>query len=135
MSRGPIERRDDREQFRTRDGSLVTELIHPSNSGATRQSVAEAIVEPGGETSAHLHPLAEEIYVFTSGAGEMRLGEEVFAIGAGDSVVIPPGTPHKLWNRGEVPLVLLCVCAPAYSHEDTVLVDDEARGQAPAGSQ
>ena len=131
----PIERREDREQFRTRDGSLVTELIHPSNSGATRQSVAEAIVEPGGETAAHLHPAAEEIYLFTSGAGEMLLGADVFAVEAGDSVVIAPGTPHKLWNRGEVPLVLLCVCAPAYSHEDTVLVGDDAPPGAPAGAQ
>jgi mannose-6-phosphate isomerase-like protein (cupin superfamily) len=31
---------------------------------------------------------------------------------------------HKLWNMGEEDLVLLCCCAPAYSHEDTVLVED-----------
>ena len=28
---------------------------------------------------------------------------------------------HKLFNPGTEPLVLLCCCAPAYSHEDTVL--------------
>lgn len=136
MSGGPIERRDERPQFRTRDGSLVTELIHPSSSDATRQSVAEAIVEPGGETAAHLHPLAEEIYVFTAGSGEMLLGSEVLRIEAGDSVVIAPGTPHKLWNRAAGPLVLLCVCAPAYSHEDTVLLEEGeipgATAEAPA---
>lgn len=125
MSGDPIERRTDREQFRTRDGSLVTELVHPSNSDASRQSVAEAIVPPGAETAAHLHPLSEEIYVFTSGAAEMRLGERTFAVAAGDSVVIAPGTPHRLWNRSSEPLVLLCVCAPAYSHEDTVLLEED----------
>ena len=40
---------------------------------------------------------------------------------AGDCVVIAPGAVHKLWNPGTEPLVLLCCCAPAYSHEDTVL--------------
>jgi mannose-6-phosphate isomerase-like protein (cupin superfamily) len=40
---------------------------------------------------------------------------------AGDCVVIPPGAVHKLHNPGTEPLVLLCCCAPAYSHEDTVL--------------
>jgi mannose-6-phosphate isomerase-like protein (cupin superfamily) len=35
--------------------------------------------------------------------------------------VIAPGAVHKLWNPGPDPLVLLCCCAPAYSHEDTVL--------------
>ena len=40
---------------------------------------------------------------------------------AGDCVVIAPGAVHKLCNPGTEPLVLLCCCAPAYSHEDTVL--------------
>ena len=39
----------------------------------------------------------------------------------GDCVVIPPAAVHKLFNPGTEPLVLLCCCAPAYSHEDTVL--------------
>ena len=36
-------------------------------------------------------------------------------------MVIAPGAVHKLRNEGAEPLVLLCCCAPAYSHEDTVL--------------
>lgn len=125
MTGDPIERRSEREQFRTKDGSLVTELIHPGNSAATRQSIAEAIVPAGGQTIAHLHGRSEEIYVFTSGAGEVRLGEDAFAVSAGDSIVIAPGTPHKLLNPGSEPLVLLCVSAPAYSHEDTELLEEE----------
>jgi mannose-6-phosphate isomerase-like protein (cupin superfamily) len=67
--------------------------------------------------------VAEEIYYFTAGHGLMRLGPEAEPepIGPGDAVVIPPGTPHKLWNTGAEPLKLLCCCAPAYSHGDTVL--------------
>jgi mannose-6-phosphate isomerase-like protein (cupin superfamily) len=42
----------------------------------------------------------------------------------GDCAVIPPGTVHKLWNTGQDSLVLLCCCAPAYSNEDTVLLED-----------
>ena len=37
--------------------------------------------------------------------------------------MIAPGVPHKLWNTGAEPLVLLCCCAPPYSHEDTVLLE------------
>jgi mannose-6-phosphate isomerase-like protein (cupin superfamily) len=51
----------------------------------------------------------------------MRLGEEEAQVVAGDCVVIAPGTPHKLFNDGAQPLVLLCCCAPAYSHDDTVM--------------
>jgi mannose-6-phosphate isomerase-like protein (cupin superfamily) len=31
---------------------------------------------------------------------------------------------HKLWADDHAPLVLLCCCAPAYTHEDTVLLED-----------
>jgi mannose-6-phosphate isomerase-like protein (cupin superfamily) len=37
--------------------------------------------------------------------------------------VIAPCVPHKLWNPGPDPLVLLCCCAPPYSHADTVLLE------------
>ena len=50
-----------------------------------------------------------------------RLGDEVREVTAGDCIVIAPGTPHKLWNTGDGPLRLLCCCAPAYTHDDTVL--------------
>ncbi len=56
-----------------------------------------------------------------AGLGRMRLGEHEADIAAGQCVVIVPGTPHKLWNTGPDPLVLLCCCAPAYSDEDTVM--------------
>ncbi len=76
---------------------------------------------PGGETAEHYHPASEELYYFVAGAGRMRLGEDEADVRPGDCVVIPPGTAHKLWNRGAEPLVLLCCCAPAYSDDDTVM--------------
>jgi mannose-6-phosphate isomerase-like protein (cupin superfamily) len=85
------------------------------------QSLAEARVAPGGETAEHYHRRAEEIYYFVAGAGRMRLGDEEAGVKTGDCAVIPPGTPHKLWNTGEDPLILLCCCAPAYSDDDTVM--------------
>jgi mannose-6-phosphate isomerase-like protein (cupin superfamily) len=51
----------------------------------------------------------------------MSLDGDEAAVAAGNCVVIPPGTPHKLWNTGSAPLVLLCCCAPAYSDDDTVM--------------
>ncbi len=46
----------DREPFITADGSGIRELAHPSWTGARHQSLAEATVEPGGETAEHYHP-------------------------------------------------------------------------------
>jgi mannose-6-phosphate isomerase-like protein (cupin superfamily) len=119
----PVLRRDDREPFETKDGSTVLELVQTSFSAARNQSLAEATVPPEGETIAHLHPRAEEIYSFVAGRGRMSLGEATFEVAAGDSVVIPPGTPHKLWNAGGDALVVLCASSPPYSHEDTELLE------------
>jgi mannose-6-phosphate isomerase-like protein (cupin superfamily) len=109
------------ESFITADGSSIRELAGPAWTRARNQSLAEATVMPGGETAEHYHPKAEEIYYFLAGAGRMRLADEETEIERGDCVVIPPGTTHKLWNTGNEPLVLLCACAPAYSHDDTVM--------------
>jgi mannose-6-phosphate isomerase-like protein (cupin superfamily) len=109
------------ESFITADGSSIRELAGPAWTRVRNQSLAEATLGPGGETAEHYHPRAEELYYFVSGSGRMRLGEDLAEVGTGDCVVIEPGTPHKLWNTGDVPLVLLCCCAPAYSDADTVM--------------
>jgi mannose-6-phosphate isomerase-like protein (cupin superfamily) len=110
------------EAFVTKDGSEIRELAGTPTGNSQNQSLAEATVPPGGETEEHYHRASEEIYVFTAGSGRMKLGDEDTEVSAGDTVVIPPGTPHKLWNTGTEPLILLCCCAPPYSHDDTCLI-------------
>ena len=113
------------QSFVTLDGSTIREIAGPAWTAAENQSLAEASVPPGGQTVEHLHRTTEELYFFTSGSGRMRLGEDETEVAAGDCVVIPPGTRHKLWNLSdEEPLVLLCCCAPAYSDEDTELLEE-----------
>lgn len=116
-------RTSDRELFVAPDGSEVREIAGPPSAMARNQSLAEATVSPRSETVEHFHRASEEIYCFTAGEGRMRLGDEEYPVRAGEAVVIPPGTRHKLWNPGGEPLVLLCCCAPPYTDEDTVLTE------------
>lgn len=118
-----VVRREHREPFITADGSSIRELAGIPSGNAANQSLAEAVVSPGGQTVAHLHHLTEEIYLFTGGSGRMRLGDEERTVRAGDCVVIPPGVAHKVWADEQQPLVFLCCCAPAYSDADTVLLE------------
>ena len=108
--------------YTTKDGSEIRELMHPASHGNRLQSLAEARVEPGGETRLHLHHDTEELYHVTRGIGRMTLGERHFEIGEGDTVAIAPGTPHCIRNIGADPLVILCCCSPAYRHDDTELL-------------
>jgi mannose-6-phosphate isomerase-like protein (cupin superfamily) len=110
--------------FTTADGSTIRELLGLPTAPVRNQSLAEATVPVGGATTAHLHRQAEELYFFTAGRGRLRVGDVEREVTAGDCAVIPPGTVHKLWNTGDEALVLLCCCAPAYSDEDTVLLED-----------
>jgi mannose-6-phosphate isomerase-like protein (cupin superfamily) len=112
---------DELKSFTTLDGSRIRELAGPAWTPARNQSLAEATVPVGGETAEHYHPLTEELYYFVTGTARMRLGDDEADVRTGDCVVIAPGTPHKLWNTGTEPLVLLCCCAPAYSDDDTVM--------------
>jgi mannose-6-phosphate isomerase-like protein (cupin superfamily) len=123
LSRVDIVRREQRRAFVTADGSTIRELAGIPSQNAENQSLAEAVVPPGGSTIAHLHRRSEEIYLFTDGSGRMRLGEDERAVRAGDCVVIPPGVAHKLWADDREPLILLCCCAPPYSHADTELLE------------
>lgn len=112
----------------TRDGSEIRELMHPAVHGNRTQSLAEAIVQPGESTLRHVHQLAEELYHILAGRGRMALGTECFEVLPGDTVCIPPGTPHNITALGDAPLRFLCCCAPAYSHADTLLLDGTGPG-------
>jgi mannose-6-phosphate isomerase-like protein (cupin superfamily) len=115
---------DDLQPFTTLDGSQIRELAGPAWSAVRQQSLAEATLPAGQSTILHRHQVTEELYYFTAGEGRMRLGDDEFGVRAGHCVVIPPGTPHKLWSSPSEPLVLLCCCAPAYTDADTEMLED-----------
>jgi mannose-6-phosphate isomerase-like protein (cupin superfamily) len=109
--------------FITKDGSIIRELMHPSVHGNANQSLAEAVVPAGKTTQLHRHHCSEEIYHITAGTGLMTLGKETFSVGVGETICIPPGTPHRIENTGKDELKILCCCSPPYSYDDTELLD------------
>ena len=108
--------------FTTKDGSEIRELLAHRNSAISRQSLAEARLMPGQSTAPHYHVRTEEIYYILSGQGQMQIAGEALQVAKGDAIAIPPGHAHQITNTGDEPLVFLCCCAPAYEHEDTVLL-------------
>ena len=111
------------EAFITTDGSEIRELLAHRNSSIRNQSLAEARLKPGQQTTPHYHPQTEEIYYIVNGNGRMQLADEFRDVVMGDAIAIPPGVAHQITNTGPDMLVLLCCCAPGYEHEDTVLLD------------
>lgn len=108
--------------YRTKDGSTIRELMHPSLHASMAQSLAEATVMPGERTALHRHRRTEELYHILEGEGRMTLDERSFLVAAGDTICIRPATAHCIANEGTAPLRLLCCCTPAYAHDDTELL-------------
>ncbi|RYG57021.1 cupin domain-containing protein [bacterium] len=111
--------------FTTADGSTIREVFNPRNSALLNGSLACATLQIGQKTTRHFHPKAEEIYFVLKGRGLMEIDGERVEMGEGDAVAIPSGARHQIEALGSEALEFLCCCAPAYSHEDTVLCDDE----------
>ncbi len=109
-------------QYRTLDGAMINELVHPRHDPVTGLSLAEATVAPGSRTYAHVHHQSEEIYYTLSGQGQLYLGTEVQPMGPGSVHLIRPGQQHWVQALTFAPLRFLCVCSPPYSDEDTKLV-------------
>ncbi len=107
--------------YMTKDGSRIWELFHPDASPVRGFSVAEALVEAGQGTEAHVHRKSQEVYYVLEGSGVLRRGGECLDVAPGDAILIPPGTPHNIKNTGAGALRILCMCCPPYSHDDTAL--------------
>jgi len=118
-----IKNLDEVAPFITKDGSEIRELLAYRNSAIRNQSLAEARLPAGGSTQEHYHVHMEEIYYITHGTGHIRIDSETREVKPGDAIAIPPGRRHKLWNTGQETLRLLCCCAPAYEHTDTVITE------------
>jgi quercetin dioxygenase-like cupin family protein len=62
----------------------------------------EATIEPHGfVAAAHIHPFQAETFEILEGVVAFEKGRETIVAGAGDTIVVEPGTRHRFWNAGE----------------------------------
>jgi len=74
-----------------------------------------AIVEVyrhGGKTPPNSHAVAHEMFYVLSGSGRAYCDGQEVALGAGDSIVVPPGAEHVVENTGPGKLYTLTVMVP-----------------------
>ena len=94
-------------RFDARIGALGTVL------GARKLGYNITAVPPGKRAfPLHNHRVNEEMFFVLEGSGEIRLGEDVHPIRAGDVIACPSGgreTAHQMVNTGNVELRYLAV--------------------------
>ena len=91
-----------------------------------KTSVAKVCFAPGVYSRRHYHPEpTEEVFFVLSGMGEIEVGGATKVIQAGDTVLVPSGTPHQIGNSASSNEILetLVVCVPAWQPTNTVWLD------------
>ena len=68
------------------------------NTNLDKLIVSKTILHWDKETSGHNHSGQEEVYIFTKGGGTMVVGTNTYNVKAGDTILIPDGDFHKVWN-------------------------------------
>ena len=77
-------------------------------------------IPPQGEIGEEVHAHVEQTLFFLSGSGKAVLNDKETAIGAGDVVVVTPGTKHNFVNTGSVDLKVYTLYAPANHIDGTI---------------
>ncbi len=81
-------------------------------------SIAQARIKPGITTMAHHLDGVNEIYLITSGKGQVDVGDiKPTEVTKGDLVVIPAGASQRISNIGKTDLVFYCICTPKFTAE------------------
>lgn len=63
-------------------------------------TLGKCTIKPGQENPRHYHPNCEEILQVISGTIAHSMGDDVFEMGPGDTIVIPPNIMHNARNVG-----------------------------------
>jgi mannose-6-phosphate isomerase-like protein (cupin superfamily) len=71
----------------------------------------------------HLHRTHTEHVFVLEGEGVMRLGTIERAVKSGDTIIIPPNTPHSVNVTSDGPLRVVSVQAPFFDGSDRVFVE------------
>jgi quercetin dioxygenase-like cupin family protein len=102
------------------------EWLVDRHDGAPNFEMRKFTIKPGGSIPRHFHPDIEHEQYVLKGTYKIGIGDKVKEVKAGDSVYIPPGTPHWYENSGKENAEFLCI-VPKKEKYDSVYV--EAEGQ------
>jgi quercetin dioxygenase-like cupin family protein len=79
----------------------------------------EATYAPGSvEPVEHLHPRQDEHFEILAGSMTARVGGEERTLAAGDTLEVPAGTVHAMWNDGDAEARVIWRTRPALRTEE-----------------
>lgn len=79
-------------------------------------------INPGGCCSLHRHPIKDETFYVNEGTCMIEVSGEIQTLNPGDSVHIPPETPHRFWVPRGINAVPCEIVEVSTRHDDEDVV-------------
>jgi mannose-6-phosphate isomerase-like protein (cupin superfamily) len=83
-----------------------------TESADGRLALLENLTSPGGGPPPHIHTREDEFFYVLDGSFEIRIGDEVHALGPGGFAYVPRGTVHNFRNTADSPSRILVGFTP-----------------------
>lgn len=91
-----------------------------------RFQVKQLVIKPGAKSSLQIHHHRSEHWVIVKGTAKVTLAQEERLLTEDQSIYIPLGVPHRIFNPGRIPLHLVEVQSGSYLEEDDIeRIDDQ----------
>jgi mannose-6-phosphate isomerase-like protein (cupin superfamily) len=104
--------------FQLHDGEKVTVVTASADSGGELLEVSAEWTPASHKPLVHSHPKQDEHFEILEGELTVKLDGEKHVLHAGDTLDVPRGTKHAMWNSGSVPARAGWQVRPALRTED-----------------
>ena len=82
-------------------------MVSGAIGNSDTMTVGRCTINPDDQNPAHYHPNCDEVLHVLQGSIDHRLGDEILAMEAGDTISIPSGTIHNARNTSDQPAILM----------------------------
>lgn len=87
-------------------------LVRPENSGSRLVDYRISVYQPMAYVAPHRHKIQEQIYYLLDGEGLMEIDGVRTPVKPFDTIFIPPGVEHAMYNTGLTDLRFIVVTCP-----------------------
>ncbi|NVJ91907.1 MAG: mannose-1-phosphate guanylyltransferase/mannose-6-phosphate isomerase [Methylocystaceae bacterium] len=102
---------------------------YDSIDNGERYQVKRITVKPGAKLSVQMHHHRAEHWIVVSGTATVRRDDEEMLVTENESVYLPLGSVHSLYNPGKIPLELIEVQSGTYLGEDDIVRYEDIYGR------
>lgn len=108
-----------------RRGGEIRVLLGPATVGATSGFMGVVTLQPSEYVSEHYHPYSEEFLYVVKGATVLRVDDQDIELTAGDGLMIPKNSRHRVSNSGTEECLIVFHLGPLAPRPELGHVDTE----------